>query len=156
MRNNTGGILSSVVAILDDILPEGNLVTVKDKTGKEDVYTSDAEHLDKPIAVLINESTYSGGELFAAAIRDFEAGLLVGTNTYGKGLAQDIIPLSDGTALYLSTKQYFPPNGVNYDGIGVAPDVEVKLSAELEERFYELEDSEDTQLMEAVKQLNSL
>jgi peptidase, S41 family len=154
VRNNTGGLLSSVVAILDEILPEGTLVTVKDKAGEEEVYTSDASCLEKPFAVLINESTYSGGELFAAAVRDFEAGTLVGTNTYGKGLAQEIIPLSDGTALYLSTKQYFPPNGVNYDGVGVAPDVESKLSSELEERFYELEDSEDTQLMEAIKQLN--
>ena len=152
VRNNTGGSLTSVVNILDFLLPEGTLVTLKDNAGKETVHSSDANSFSKKYVVLINGSTYSGGELFAAAVRDFKAGTLVGETTYGKGYAQEIIPLSRG-ALYLSTKMYYPPNGENYDGIGVSPDVEAKLSAQLEDRFYELDYKEDTQIIAALNAL---
>ena len=152
VRNNTGGSLSAVVSTLDFLLPEGTLVTLKDNSGKEDVYSSDAEKFDKKFVVLINGSTYSGGELFAAAVRDFGAGKLIGETTYGKGYAQEIIPLSKG-ALYLSTKTYCPPNGENYEGVGVSPDTEVKMSPELEDRFYELDYKEDTQLVAALAEL---
>ena len=101
---------------------------------------------------MINGSTYSGGELFAAAVRDFNAGTLVGETTYGKGYAQEIIPLSKG-ALYLSTKMYYPPSGENYDGVGVSPSIEAKLSAQLEDRFYELSYHEDTQIIAALNAL---
>ena len=152
VRNNTGGSLTSVVNILDFLLPEGTLVTLKDNAGKETVHSSDANSFSKKYAGLINGSTYSGGELFAAAVRDFKAGTLVGETTYGKGYAQEIIPLSRG-ALYLSTKMYYPPNGENYDGVGVSPDVEAKLSAQLEDRFYELDYKEDTQIIAALNAL---
>ena len=152
VRNNTGGSLSSVVNILDYLLPEGNLVTLRDKAGKETSYSSDANCFSKKYAVLINGSTYSGGELFAAAVRDFNAGTLVGETTYGKGYAQEIIPLSKG-ALYLSTKMYYPPSGENYDGVGVSPNIESKLSAQLEDRFYELSYREDTQIIAALNAL---
>lgn len=152
MRNNVGGNLTAVVNILDYILPEGKLVSLKNKAGDETVYESDASKLENEFVVLINGSTYSGGELFAAAVRDFKAGKLVGETTYGKGYAQEFIPLSVG-ALYLSTKLYFPPNGENYEGIGVSPDVEAVLDDELEQRFYELKPEEDTQLVAALNQL---
>ncbi len=151
VRNNTGGSLSAVVEVLDYILPEGTLCSTKDKSGNVEKYTSDANALNGKISVLINSTTYSGGELFAAAIRDFKAGTLVGVTTYGKGMAQDIIPLGDDTALYLSTNYYYPPNGENYEGIGVSPDKEVVLTADLENRFYELTYSEDVQLQAAVE-----
>ncbi len=152
VRNNTGGSLTTVVEVLDYLLPEGTLVTLKDKAGQENVYTSNKDSFNKKYTVLINESTYSGGELFAAAIRDFKAATLIGKTTYGKGYAQELIPLSEG-ALYLSTKLYYPPNGENYEGVGVLPDKEVELSSELEERFYELSPEEDTQLVAALEEL---
>lgn len=152
VRNNTGGAITAVVNILDYLLPEGTLVTLKDNLSGESVYTSDELAFDKEYVVLINGSTYSGGELFAAAVRDFKAGTLVGETTYGKGYAQEVIPLSEG-ALYLSTKLYYPPNGENYEGIGVSPDVEVALTPELEDRFYELTTEEDTQLVSALETL---
>ncbi len=152
VRNNTGGSLSAVVEILDYLLPEGTLVTLKDKAGAETSYSSDKDCFSKKYVVLINGSTYSGGELFAAAVRDFKAGQLVGETTYGKGYAQEIIPLSEG-ALYLSTKMYYPPSGENYEGIGVSPDIESVMPAELEDRFYELDESEDVQLIAALSAL---
>ena len=155
VRNNTGGSLTSVVEILDYILPEGTVCTTTDKTNNEKTYSSDANCLKAEMVVLINGSTYSGGELFAAAIRDFEYGTLVGSLTFGKGMAQEIIPLGDESAVYISTNLYNPPSGKNYDGIGVAPHVEVKMTAAQEDRFYELTYDEDTQLQQAVAVLNS-
>lgn len=153
VRNNTGGSLTAVTEILDYILPEGTLCTIRDKNGDESVYSSEEGSLSGTITVLINGSTYSGGELFAAAIRDFKYGTLIGTTTYGKGMAQEVIPLGDDTALYLSTNLYFPPSGENYEGVGVSPDMEVALTADQEDRFYELTDSEDDQLQAAIAAL---
>ena len=153
VRNNTGGSLTAVTEILDYILPQGTLCTIRDKNGEETVYSSDENCLSGKIAVLINGSTYSGGELFAAAIRDYQYGTLIGTTTYGKGMAQDVIPLGDDTALYLSTNLYYPPSGENYEGVGVAPHTEVSLTADQEDRFYELTYSEDDQLKAAVAAL---
>lgn len=153
VRNNTGGSLTAVTEILDYILPEGTLCTVKEKNGEENVYSSKEDCIEGKFVVLINGSTYSGGELFAAAFRDFEYGTLIGTVTYGKGMAQEVIPLGDDTALYLSTSLYNPPNGVNYDGTGVAPHKEIALTVEQENRFYELTYEEDLQLQAAVEAL---
>lgn len=153
VRNNTGGSLNAVTEVLDYLLPKGTLCTVVDKAGNKETYSSDEKCFSGNIAVLINGSTYSGGELFAAAIRDFDYGTLVGSKTYGKGMAQDVIPLGDDTALYLSTHLYYPPNGENYEGVGVAPDQEVALSADAENRFYELTFEEDLQLQAAVEAL---
>lgn len=154
VRNNTGGSLTAVTEILDYILPKGTLCTTKDRVGTEKTYSSDASCLTGEIIVLINGGTYSGGELFAAAIRDFNYGTLIGTKTYGKGMAQEIIPLGDESALYLSTNMYYPPSGENYDGTGVSPNVEVKLTADQEDRFYELTFDEDAQLQQAMTALN--
>lgn len=153
VRNNTGGSLTAVTEILDYILPQGTLCTIRDKNGEETVYSSDENCLSGKIAVIINGSTYSGGELFAAAIRDYQYGTLIGTTTYGKGMAQEVIPLGDDTALYLSTNLYYPPSGENYEGVGVAPHTEVSLTADQEDRFYELTYSEDDQLKAAVAAL---
>ena len=155
VRNNTGGSLTSVTQILDYLLPEGTLCTVRDKSGEEEVYSSDAACQTGSFVVLINGSTYSGGELFAAAFRDFQYGKLIGTTTYGKGMAQEVIPLGDESALYLSTNLYFPPNAINFDGVGVSPDVAIALTAEQEERFYELSYAEDVQLQAAMSNLGA-
>lgn len=155
VRNNTGGSLTAVTEVLDYILPKGTLCSTKDRVGTEKTFSSDASCLSGEIIVLINGGTYSGGELFAAAIRDFKYGTLIGTKTYGKGMAQEVIPLGDESALYLSTNMYYPPNGENYDGVGVAPHVEVKLTADQEDRFYELTFDEDAQLQQAMTALNS-
>lgn len=149
VRNNTGGSLTAVVDILDFILPEGELVSLTDKSGNKKTYSSDKNFLNKPYVVLINGSTYSGGELFAAAIRDYKTGTLVGETTYGKGYAQELIPLKKG-ALYLSTKIYYPPCGENYEGVGVSPNIVVSLTPDLEDRFYELKTEEDLQIVAAL------
>lgn len=153
LRNNGGGLVSSVCAILDRLLPEGLIVYTEDKYGNREEEYSDAEHyFDKPLAVLVNGNSASASEIFAGAIKDYGIGTLVGTTTYGKGIVQKIYPLSDGTAVKLTVSKYYTPNGNNIHGTGIEPDVVVELDEDLR---YEVEvpKEEDNQLQAAIKAL---
>ncbi len=151
VRNNNGGTLESVCEILDIIVPKGSIVTIESKSGTQtSTIQSDSDQITMPIVVLINENTYSAAELFAATIRDFKKGTLVGTTTYGKGVAQQVIPLGDQTAVYLSTQIYYPHSGESFDGVGVAPDVVEKMSEEDLRNFYELTTEQDVQIQKAL------
>ena len=153
LRNNGGGLVSSVCAILDRLLPEGLIVYTEDKYGNREEEYSDAEnYFDKPLAVLVNGNSASASEIFAGAIKDYGIGTLVGTTTYGKGIVQKIYPLSDGTAVKLTVSKYYTPNGNNIHGTGIEPDVTVELDEEL---MYEVEipKEEDNQLQAAIEVL---
>ena len=127
VRYNPGGMVTSVVQILDDILPEGLLVYTEDKNGNRQEFTSSGEtQIDCPIAVLVNGSSASAAEILAGAIKDYEYGTLIGTQTYGKGIVQTIFPLEDGDAVKLTTAKYFTPNGNYIHGVGIAPDIELE------------------------------
>ena len=149
LRDNGGGLVSSVCAILDRLLPEGLIVYTEDKYGNREEETSDAEHyFDKPLAVLVNGNSASASEIFAGAVKDYEIGTLIGTKTYGKGIVQKIYPLSDGTAVKLTVSKYYTPKGNNIHGIGIEPDVEIELDEALEKKaVVSLE--EDNQLQKA-------
>lgn len=126
LRYNGGGLVDSVVQILDDILPEGLVVYVEDKYGNRQEYNSDGDtYLDCPLAVLINGDSASASEIFAGAIKDYEYGTLIGTTTFGKGIVQSIIPLEDGDAIKLTTAKYFTPKGNYIHGVGIDPDIEL-------------------------------
>ena len=154
VRNNKGGTLESVCEVLDSILPKGVIVTVESKSGaKNSSIQSNSKQITMPMTVLINENTYSGAELFAAAIRDYKKGKLIGSKTFGKGVAQQIIPLGDQTAVYLSTQLYYPPSGTSFDGVGITPDIAVDMSDEDLENFYELTKEDDVQLQAAIDAL---
>ncbi len=154
VRYNPGGLLTSVVDILDYILPEGPIVRLVDNRGNEEVEYSDAESLDMPLVVLCNESTASAGELFTAAIKDYKKALIVGTVTYGKGTVQRITQLYNGGALSISYKLYSPPYSDNYEGIGITPDIEIELDEALAgKNIYKITDEEDNQIGRAVKAL---
>lgn len=153
LRNNGGGLVSSVCAILDRLLPEGLIVYTEDKYGNREEEFSDAEnYFDKPMAVLVNGNSASASEIFAGAVKDYGTGTLVGTTTYGKGIVQKIYPLSDGTAVKLTVSKYYTPNGNNIHGTGIEPDVEVELDEDL---MYEVEvpKEEDNQLQAAIEVL---
>ncbi len=132
LRNNGGGMLESVVNMLDYMLPKGStIVSTKDKNGKGDVYTAKTETtFDLPLAVLINGNTASASEVFSGAIKDYEMGELVGTTSFGKGIVQSVIPLKDGTAIKITTSKYYTPSGKNIHGTGINPDVKVELDTE--------------------------
>ena len=153
LRNNGGGLVSSVCDILDQLLPEGLIVYTEDKYGVREEEVSDGAHyFDKPLVVLVNEYSASASEIFAGAIKDYEIGTLVGTKTFGKGIVQKIYPLHDGTAVKLTVSKYYTPKGNNIHGIGIEPDVKVELDESLK---YELEipREKDLQLKKALELL---
>ncbi len=154
LRNNPGGLLDCVCEILNEILPEGLIVYTEDKYGnREEERSSGEKTLDLPLAVLVNESSASASEIFAGAVQDYGIGAIVGTVTYGKGVVQTIRKLSDGSAVKLTTSNYYTPNGNNINKVGITPDVEVKLDTDLLNRD-EISHEEDNQLQEALKVLN--
>ena len=127
LRGNPGGLLTSAVDIADAFLPEGLIVYTEDKYGNREEYTSDEEHqFNKPLVVLIDGNSASASEVLAGAIKDYGAGTLVGTTSYGKGIVQSLIPLKDKTALKITVADYYTPNGNNIHGIGIEPDVVVE------------------------------
>lgn len=157
VRYNPGGDLRSIVEILDYLLPSGPIVRITDKDGNVvETYESDEASLDYPMCVLTNGSTASAAELFTSALRDYEKATVVGTNTYGKGTVQTVIGLADGTGVGISYRLYCPPFSDNFEGVGIAPDVEVTLDESLAgKNIYKITDSEDNQLQKAVEILNS-
>lgn len=126
VRANPGGYLSSVVEIADQILPKGLVVYTEDKYGTRNEHTSDAMCMDIPLVLLIDGNSASASEILAGAIKDYEYGTLVGTTTFGKGIVQNIVPLSNGDALKITTSKYFTPNGNYIHKVGIAPDIEIE------------------------------
>lgn len=146
LRSNPGGNLDVVVDILDLMLPEGTVVSMKEKSGEETVYSSDEEHqFSKPLAVLMDGNSASASEIYAGAIQDYDAGEIVGTQSYGKGVVQQIFDLKDGTSVKLTIAEYFPPNGESINGKGITPDVEVEYEPDEEDPEY------DNQLEKAIE-----
>lgn len=124
LRDNPGGMVDAVTAMLDEILPKGTVVYTIDHEGNRKDYTSDDEHqLDMPMAVLINKNSASASEIFSGAIRDFKAGTLIGEKSYGKGVVQTTLPLKDGSMVKITTMEYFTPSGENIQGKGITPDI---------------------------------
>ena len=155
VRYNPGGFASELVELLDYLLPEGDLFRTVRYDGKEHVDKSDADCLEIPMAVLVNASSYSAAEFFAAALREYEAAVVVGEQTVGKGYFQTTYQLSDGSAVSLSIGKYFTPKGVSLAEAGITPDVVVPVDEETASGIYygTLEPSEDPQIQAAIKAL---
>ena len=151
VRHNGGGRVKEMSEALDPLLPEGTIMTLRTKDGHETVYSSDAEQLELPIAVLIDDQSISAAEFFAAALQEYDCATLVGTHTTGKGRAQQTVELSDGSAVNLSVEEYFTPNGNSLADVGIAPDIEVTLTEEQQADFYFLAPEDDPQLQKAVE-----
>lgn len=150
VRSNPGGSLDAVVEMVDFLVPEGTITTVKDRDGKEEVYKSDKSEIKLPMCVLINESSASASEIMAAALSDYDKATLVGKNTYGKGVVQGVFALGDGTGLRVTIARYYTPAGQCIDGQGVAPDVEVDLPDGVQLKEYDATEEGDTQLAKAI------
>lgn len=154
VRANPGGYLSTVVDILDTVLPKGLLVYTEDKYGTRQELTSDENCLKMPLVVLIDENSASASEIFAGAIKDYEWGTLVGNNTFGKGIVQNLIPLSDGDALKITTSRYYTPKGNYIHEVGIAPDVELEYeySGPKEEPYDKQYDNQFLKAVEIIKE----
>lgn len=154
LRDNPGGLLTTVCGMLSRIVPKGDmLVYMEDKYGRTEEYKSDSsETVDVPIAVLINGNSASASEVFAGALQDYGIGTLVGTQSFGKGIVQSIVPLQDGSAIKVTVSRYFTPNGVCIHGVGLKPDLEVELDESLQgQPVIPIED--DNQIQAAVEYL---
>ena len=156
VRNNPGGYKNELVKALDFLLPEGPLFRSLDYLGREEVDNSGPDHIDLPMAVLVNSESYSAAEFFAAAIREYEAGFIAGSQTCGKGYFQITIPLNDGSAVGLSVGKYFTPNGVSLaEEGGLTPDLVVEVDDETFYAIYSgaLEPEKDPQIQAALARL---
>lgn len=154
MRDNGGGLLTTVEEMLDYLLPKGVIFYAKDKYGNKYLeYTSDrGAALDVPLAILINGNTASAAEVFSGNIQAFGMATLVGTNTYGKGIMQNTFNTTpEGkTAIKLTVADYYIHGDRNIHGVGIAPDVEVELNPEVATQVV-IADEEDNQLQAALK-----
>ena len=156
LRGNGGGTVESVTQILDFLMPKGTLMTVKYADGTTQIYAkSDENEIELPMAVLTDESTASAAELFAASVRDFNKGVLIGTTTYGKGLMQSTFGFSDGSAAVFTIAEFFSHSGESFNGKGLIPDIEVKLNDEQKTRFHLLTDLEDPVKQAAIEWMNN-
>lgn len=179
LRNNPGGSLDSVVAILEYILPDGPIVHMeyKDETHNYTISSVDDcswsfrifneyyenHQINLPMAVITNQNTASAGELFTSTLNDYNAATLIGVKTYGKGVGQTSVPLTDvngkedGSVVTITYFHYAPPYSPNYDGIGITPDIEVELSEEAQNKnIYKLTYEEDTQLQAGIEEINRI
>lgn len=150
LRGNPGGNLSTVCDMLREILPEGLIVYTEERDGERTEYKCDGKTpWETPLAVLINGASASASEIFAGAVQDYGIGQLVGTTTYGKGVVQQLFPMTDGTMVKLTIAEYFTPKGRNIDGTGIVPDVEVEYV------YDETNPEADNQMEKALELLRS-
>lgn len=134
LRNNPGGLLNEAVKAADKLLPKGKLIVYTQGRDKEDIikYFSREEPIfsNLPMVILINGGSASASEIVAAAVQEWNGGVLLGTESFGKGSVQSILPLRDGSALRLTTAKYLTPQGVSIQDVKVKPDILVEISEE--------------------------
>lgn len=156
VRDNPGGLLTSVCDVLDSMLPEELLVYTEDKNGKKSEYNATGtDQFDKPMVVLVNGNSASAAEIFSGALQDYKVAKLVGTTTFGKGIVQQIFNLSDGSAVKMTISKYYTPSGRCIHGTGLEPDIEVDLPDELKNQV-SIDKSEDTQLQKAIETVKEM
>ncbi len=130
LRNDPGGLLNSAVEVTEQFLPPKKLVVyIKSKSGEKTEYFTEGEkpYTDMPMVVLVNQGSASASEIVAGALKDWNRAVIIGVQTFGKGSVQSLIPLSDGSGLRLTTAKYYTPKGISIQGVGITPDIIVKL-----------------------------
>ena len=148
----SSGVLDGACNMADMILPEGIITYTETKSGKRTDYNSDAENLDIPIVILINENSASASEVFTGALKDYGKATVVGKKSYGKGIVQSVLPFYDGSGMSLTVAKYYTPNGTCIHGIGIEPDVEVDMPDEYKDMYASMvEHDKDTQLQKAIE-----
>lgn len=127
LRNNPGGLLTTCVEIAKKLVPKGEIVSIVDKQGNKETYSSSLESPEYPLAVLINKNSASASEILSGAIQDTKAGTIIGNTSYGKGSVQTILPMFEDDAVKLTIAKYYTPSGRSIDGTGITPDIEINL-----------------------------
>ncbi len=156
LRDNPGGRMDVVCDMVNTFLEKDKLILyTEDKAGnrEEQSSTRDGELIGMPLVVLVNGNSASASEVFTGVIKDYKLGTVVGTQTFGKGIVQRLVPLNDSTALKVTYSKYFTPGGVNIHGTGITPDEIVELPNKAESPFNLKTDEKDTQLEKAIEVL---
>ena len=155
LRNNGGGIVDDALEIADYALEKNKVMLVtKDKTQKEEIEKSKSKPIiTQPIVLLVNENTASSSEILVAALKENNRATVVGETTYGKGVIQELITLSDGSGVKITIEEYYTPNKNKINGVGIKPDIEVHLPDGVDS-IYNIERKDDKQLQEAIKVLS--
>lgn len=173
VRNNPGGLLTEAINVSSIFLPANKIVVfTKDRQQTRQDFKSkmfSLKELDKPIIILVNEGSASASEILTGALQDYQRAIVMGVKTYGKASVQSVIPLSDGSAIKLTTAKYFTPNGRSINHIGIEPDIKVELKVPETEENQELAEQtavnlkvanvdleKDTQLKAAVDKMKEL
>lgn len=146
LRNNPGGLLTTCVEIAKKLVPKGEIVSIVDKQGNKETYSSSLEAPEYPLAVLINKNSASASEILSGAIQDTKAGTIIGNTSYGKGSVQTILPIFEDDAVKLTIAKYYTPSGRSIDGTGITPDIEINLDENA---------TSDTQLDKALEVLKA-
>ncbi|WP_270517344.1 S41 family peptidase [Megamonas funiformis] len=146
LRNNPGGLLTTCVEIAKKLVPKGEIVSIVDKQGNKETYSSSLEAPEYPLAVLINKNSASASEILSGAIQDTKAGTIIGNISYGKGSVQTILPMFEDDAVKLTIAKYYTPSGRSIDGTGITPDIEINLDENA---------TSDTQLDKALEVLKA-
>lgn len=142
LRNNPGGVLDAAVAVSDAFIDKGLIVYTQGRVANADVsYEATVETIapDLPLVVLVNGGSASASEIVAGALQDHGRGIIMGTQSFGKGSVQTVLPLNGEHALKLTTARYFTPNGRSIQAQGIVPDIEVHqgtFTAENEAKYY--------------------
>ena len=156
LRNNGGGIVQEALQIANYITKKGEalLITV-DKNNKQEVTKSTADPIiNIPVVVLVNENTASASEILAGALKDLNKATIIGKKTYGKGVIQQIVTLTNGSGLKLTIEEYFTPNKNKINGIGIEPNITVELPESVQNPLL-LVREDDTQLDKAIEILKN-
>lgn len=146
LRNNPGGLLTTCVEIAKKLVPKGEIVSIVDKQGNKETYSSSLEAPEYPLVVLINKNSASASEILSGAIQDTKAGTIIGNTSYGKGSVQTILPMFEDDAVKLTIAKYYTSSGRSIDGTGITPDIEINLDENA---------TSDTQLDKALEVLKA-
>jgi carboxyl-terminal processing protease len=151
LRNNPGGLLESAIEVASQFIREGDIVQIKGRNDLTRSYKSYGhKYPDWPLVLLINKGSASASEIVAGAIQDYGRGIIVGEQSFGKGLVQQVYPLSNGSALTISTSEYYTPKGRIINNIGIKPDIIIPIEEEREDDI-QLEAAIDILLEERIK-----
>ena len=156
LRNNGGGIVDEALNIADYVLEKDKVMLItRNKDGEEEIEKSTQKPIvEVPIVIITNENTASASEILAAALKDNNKATIVGEKTFGKGVIQQLIPLSDGSGIKVTTEEYYTPNRNKINKVGITPDKEVHLPEDVISSSL-VERKDDTQLKEAINILSS-
>lgn len=156
LRDNPGGDFYTAVHLADAFIADGIITTLADAIGNKEEYFADSKAMKIETVILVNENSASASELFSGAMKHYGLATIVGVQTFGKGMAQSIYNLDDGSQLRVTSYKYLLPDGSNIDGIGITPDIEVLPFEGFEDAYLEsLEQENDAQLLKAIEILES-